>query len=68
MTDFDQVLARIGLQLEEIKKRIRSSRDRAGLHSPDVVNRQGGGSAGDDAQTLQPGTENRQDATVTNKS
>ena len=64
MTDFDQVLAHIGAQIEEIKKRIRSSRDRAGLHSTDVTKPAGGRSAEGGMQTLQPGTENRQDGPV----
>jgi len=64
MSDFDQVLARIGMQIEEIKKRICSSRDRAGHHSTDVHKREGEGGAGRGVQTIQPGTENRQDKPV----
>jgi hypothetical protein len=60
MTDFDQVLTRIEAQIEEIKKRIRSSRDRAGLHNTEVDNHHSGRSAEDGVQTLPPGTENRQ--------
>jgi hypothetical protein len=64
MTDFDQVLAHIGAQIEEIKKRIRSSRDRAGLPSIDVNNHHGERKAEGSVQSLQPGTENRQDEPV----
>jgi hypothetical protein len=61
MSDFDNVLTRIGTQIEEIKKRIRSSRDRAGHSSTDAFKRQDESTSGDGMQTLPPRTENRPD-------
>lgn len=40
MGDFDNLLTRIGIQIEEMKKRIRSSRDLAGHHTAETPSQQ----------------------------
>ena len=69
MADFDSLLARIGMQIEEMKKRIRSSRDRAGHHGAEASDEEAAKRPVDerDMESLHTRTENRQDEPVTRR-
>jgi hypothetical protein len=65
MTDLDDVLARIGLQIEELKKRIRSSGNRAEQHRAEVQEQDASNRVRpSDQQTLREDEKNRQDRAV----
>ncbi len=61
MADFDDLLARIGMQIEEMKKRIQASRARAEHHRVEgSAHPQGVAPPGNEPrQTLHPRAENR---------